>query len=335
MEATLPQSSAMALGFPALERVSSLPSIAHLFGSTKKRCGIYLLAFQSGHFYVGQAVEVVRRFSQHRRNHSDIEGFSFVPVRMTDLDDRERAFIYRAETLGLKITNAVHVTSVVGDADLDLVVPVCEQDAWLRDPSHFAKASTDVTKIVLPEIQQGRFSKHFAKFEAHPLAATVLPLVQRYVDRCLPAPRRTEYSFWSVSCMPSTNQGSWPRLLSVNAGVMELFVAGWVKQRPADMWSFITVAEDVLLEAWPTVDALVDMYPFVEAERIGYRDAGQHQVTFHVRGSDETAKLLSDSSVVRAAAMLALRVMRKRATIYGKFHCPQLAAVVLGNSRPK
>ena len=42
------------------------------------------------------------------------------------------------------------------------------------------------------------------------------------------------------------------------------------------------------------------------------------------------AELLADESVSKAAAMLALRVMRKRATIYAKFHCTQLADLALG-----
>lgn len=323
------QTSAIALGFPALEQVSSLLSIAHLFGTAKKRCGIYLLAFQSGLFYVGQAVEVVRHFSQHRRHHKDIVGFSFIPIKNTDLDSAEKALIYRAETLGLKITNAVHVTSIVGDTDLDLVVPVIEQDAWLLDSPYFDKPQNRHARIILPETQQARFSKQYAKFEKHPLAPSVIPLVQHYVRHCLLAPRQTEYSFWSISCMPSTNQGTWPRLLSVNAGVMELFVAGWVKQKPDELWSFITVAEDLLLRHWISVDALVKTYPFVEVVRRGYRDAGQHQVTLYVQRSDEMTELLADENIAKAAAMLALRVMRKRATIYAKFHCPQLAELVL------
>lgn len=329
MEHDLPHESAMELGFPAMEPVASLSSIAHLFGSAKKRCGIYLFAFESGLCYIGQAVDVVRRFSQHRRNHDDIVGFSFIPLAKSELDAKEKTLIYQAEALGLKITNAVHVSSIVGDTDLDLVFSTQEQEAWLKDLSCFAKPSRHDTKITLPEAQQVRFSKHFARLQKHPLAGTVLPLLKHYIWECLPAPKLTEYSVWSVSCMPSTNQGTWPRLLSVNAGVMELFVAGWLKQEPDVLWAFMTVAEDFLLQHWDSVDALVDAYPFVEMVRRGYRDAGQHQVTLQVIGADEMAELLKDESVSKAAAALALRVMRKRATIYAKFHCPQLAEAVL------
>ena len=316
---------ATAMGFPDMDLVSSLPSIAHLFGTTKKRCGIYVLAFKSGLFYVGQAVDVVRRFSQHRRVHDDIVGFSFLPVTKTHLDSAEKAMIYRAESLGIKITNAVHVTNVVGDSDFDLVVTSSEQDVWLSDASRPLINEALHPKIVLPESQQVRFLKHYLRFEKHPLFQRALNLIRRYLSTCVLAPRRTEYSFWSVSCMPSTNKSTWPRMFCINAGVMELFVVGWEKQSIDSMWSFVTVAEDVLLEHWGSLKRFSKAFPFAQISYIGYRDAGQHQVTFQTNGGAPMEQLLADPGVTKAAAALTLRVMRKRATIYGKFHCTQLA----------
>jgi hypothetical protein len=328
MKISLPHESVAAMGFPAMDSVSSLFSIAHLFGSSKKRCGIYFLTFQSGLFYVGQAVDVVRRFSQHRRIHDDIVGFSFIPIFKTELDETEKALIFRAESLGLKLTNAVHVTSIEGDTDLDLVMPPAEQESWLCAPSCLINRDENSPKIILPESQQIRYTKHFSRFEKHPLSNRALALFQQYVFSCLPAPRRTEYSFWSVSCMPSGNS-VFPRLLCVNAAVMELFVIGLEKQSPDVLWSFVNVAEDVLLGHWISLDKLVKAFPFVEAEHCRYRDAGQHQVRLHVYDDAPMEKLLSDPGVSKAAAALALRVMRKRATIYGKYHCPQLANLAL------
>lgn len=326
----IPIESAEALGFPAMATVSSLLSVAHLFGTTKKRCGIYFLAFQPGLFYVGQALDVVRRFSQHRRVHDDIVGFSFISVNKTELNDTEKALIFKAESLGIKITNAVHVTNIVGDTDFDLVVPATEQEAWLCIPFTSRMTDKEISgpKIVLPEAQQIRFSKHFARFEKHPLSQRALALFKEYISNCVPAPKRTEYSFWSVSCMPS-GSGAWPRLLCVNAAVMELFVAGWERQDPHALWSFITVAEDVLLEHWTSLDDLVKTFPFIEIEHRGYRDAGQHQVTLHTYGGAPMEQLLTNPGISKAAAALVLRVMRKRATIYGKYHCPQLAGLAL------
>lgn len=324
MEINLSQEPVAAMGFPAMAPVSSLLSIAHLFGASKKRCGIYFLAFQSGLFYVGQAVDVVRRFSQHRRVHDDIVGFSFIPVPKHKLDDTEKALIFRAESIGLKITNAVHVTNIVGDTDFDIVMSAREQEAWLCAPSCLTDTEDSNPKIVLPETQQIRFSKHFARFEKHPLSLRALALFKQYVWGCVPAPRRTEYSFWSVSCMPS-GSGAWPRLLCVNAAVMELFVVGWEKQNSNVLWSFVNVAEDILLEHWASLDELAKAFPFVEIVRTEYRDAGQHQVSLHTYGGTPMERLLIDPGISKAAAVLGLRVMRKRATIYGKYHCAQLA----------
>jgi hypothetical protein len=325
MTVSLPHEPIAAMGFPAMAPVSSLLSIAHLFGASKKRCGIYLLAFRPGFFYVGQAVDVVKRFSQHRRLHDDIVGFSFIPLPVAELDDTEKALIFRAESLGLKLTNAVHVTNIVGDTDFDLVVSAAEQEAWLCTPARLADTEASFPKIVLPEAQQIRFSKHFARFGKHPLSQRALALFRQYVWDCLPAPRRTEYSFWSVSCMPSTNRNSWPRLLCVNAGVMELFVAGWERQNGSVLWSFVNVAEDILLEHWASLDELVKAFPFVEVVHRGYRDAGKHQVSLHTYDGAPMEQLLMAPGISKAAAVLCLRVMRKRATIYGKYHCVQLA----------
>ena len=305
--------------------VSSLLSIAHLIGASKKRCGIYFLAFRPGLFYIGQAVDVVKRFAQHRRVHDDIVGFSFVPTPEAELDDTEKALIFRAESLGLKLTNAVHVTNIVGDTDFDLVVSAAVQEAWLCAPSCLTNSEASFPKIVLPESQQIRFSKHFARFEKHPLSQRALALFKQYVRGCVLVPSRTEYSFWSVSCMPSTNHNTWPRLLCVNAGVMELFVAGWEKQNANVLWSFVNVAEDILLEHWASLDELAKAFPFVEVVRRGYRDAGQHQVSLHIYDGGPMEQLLVDPGISKAAAVLSLRVMRKRATIYGKYHCVQLA----------
>lgn len=122
-----------AMGFSALTDVASLQTVAHLFGATKNRCGIYFFAFETDLFYIGQAVDAVRRFSQRRKNHDDIVGFSFTPVPKSELDDTEKAYIFKAESFGIKITNAVHATSIVGDTNFDLVVLITEQNRWLND----------------------------------------------------------------------------------------------------------------------------------------------------------------------------------------------------------
>ena len=47
--------------YPEFQWVSSRPSIADLF-KPDKRCGIYILKFSNEFYYVGQAVDVTRRY---------------------------------------------------------------------------------------------------------------------------------------------------------------------------------------------------------------------------------------------------------------------------------
>jgi hypothetical protein len=316
------------LGFLSMESVVSFRSIAHLFGSTKSRCGIYLLVFHQEQTYIGQALNVVRRFAQHRRNYDNITGFSFIPVRQERLDETERKLIHRAEQFALTLLNTVHVSNVVGETDLDFVVSVIEQNAWLEAPELFNQRE-HIDPLILTDSQLQRFSCQFEKFKKHPFAPTALQLLRRYLYGCIPSPGRTEYSFWAVSCLPTTNRTTWPRLACINLGVMEAFVIGFTKVKPLELWGFVNVASDVLYGAFGNEDGFIKCFPSIELVRRNYRDAGQNQISLHAH-DEASLKIIMESAAIRkAAAVLALRVMRKRATIYGKFHCKQLADYLL------
>ena len=169
------------LGFPPMFPVATLHSITQLFGSTKSRCGIYLLAFPQNRFYVGQAVEVVRRFAQHRKSHDEIIGFSFIPTPRTNLDELERSLIHKADEIGLVILNTVHASNVVGDTDLDLVISQEEQAAWLSSPTEFNSNHT-TSPIALPQAQLERFLGQFRRFQKHHLFASASQLLRTYLS---------------------------------------------------------------------------------------------------------------------------------------------------------
>jgi hypothetical protein len=314
------------LGFPEVEPVATLRSIAHLFGASKNRCGIYLLEFTSEKFYIGQAVDVVRRFAQHRKNYDEIIGFSFISTPRKLLDETERTLIRKAEQLNLLILNTIHATNVIGDSDLDFVFPPEQQNSWLSSPTSFNRdEKTSTPTISLPEAQFERFHSQFRKFQKHLLFSQSTQLISLYINNCIPSPRRTEYSFWAVSCFPSTNRNSWPRLACVNIGMMEVFVVGYFKEDPSKIWGFLTVASDVLSKTYENDESLMAAFPLIDILNVEYRDAGQHQITLWAGDMSTLGALLEDKAIQQSAATLALRVMRKRATIYGKFHCKQLA----------
>ena len=65
-----------------------------------------------------------------------------------------------------------------------------------------------------------KYAGRFEKLLRKPQADDVLEILGRYGRTCLPIPRRTERFYWSVSCLPSTNDKP---LVRVNASWMELF----------------------------------------------------------------------------------------------------------------
>ena len=142
----------------------------------KERCGIYVLGFANGERYVGQAVEVVRRFAQHRKTHDDITHMTFKRVNAADLDQVERHHIHTLEGQGLRLRNIVHMSVVQGERDLDLVVTPEEQEDWLTgDVANLQDTGRQVENQDL----RRRYQRRFAEFHQQPQAEDALSVPDR------------------------------------------------------------------------------------------------------------------------------------------------------------
>jgi len=93
-----------------------------------------------------------------------------------------------------------------------------QQRAWLEGETDLR----DLDAVERDESLEQRFkyAARFQKLLARPQAEDVLDILRLYTATCLPIPRRTERYYWSVSCLPSTNDKP---LARVNASWMELF----------------------------------------------------------------------------------------------------------------
>jgi hypothetical protein len=184
---------------------------------------------------------VVRRFSAHRRDdYANIAWFSFQPVGKRRLDEVERTLIQQGEKLGLPLTNKVFVSSVIGDTDLDALVPPDEQEAWLSSSIE----TEDEPVRVRPHLDEALHNRHkynFHKLRGLPQFDSIVGLLRLYVRSCIPAYRRIEFSFWSLSCLPSTKRHTHPRFVCLNINVMEAFVIGHQKGQVNEIWSFINL----------------------------------------------------------------------------------------------
>ena len=182
------------LGYPFLVLVAGRVSIADLYPSKTKRSGIYVLEHADGMHYIRQAVDVVRRYGQHRKVSSDIVRFSFFPSAGPSLDDEERRCIQGAESRGLCLRNRMLVKQIVVESDVDDVLDPTEQLAWLESPSRFNSESR--LPLDPEQIQRLRFRCQFERLKSDPAFGQVLALLRTYIGTCVPVARRTELSFW-------------------------------------------------------------------------------------------------------------------------------------------
>ena len=108
--------------------VRTLYSVAHLF-PRNNRAGVYILWFTNGERYVGQATDVVTRFSSHRRRWDDIEYLDFCRTPRASLLQLEKQMIGSQLSLGKQLRNITHALGPLGDSDPDPVVTPDEQHA--------------------------------------------------------------------------------------------------------------------------------------------------------------------------------------------------------------
>jgi hypothetical protein len=314
------------LGFPALVVVSGRLSVADLHPSRTRRCGIYVLEHADGMHYIGQAVDVVRRFAQHRKVSPDIVRFSFFEVGRRALDAEERRCIQDAEARGLRLRNRMLVKQVLVETDLDDVLSPEEQQGWLETPARFASEAR--LPLDPDQSQRLRFRPQFERLRREPEFERVGALLRAYIEACVPVARRTELSFWSVSCLPGTNRSHHPRWAAVSIGEMETFVLGWLPGS-REPWAFINVS----LAAFrpETRKSLERAGVSCERKQRGYRAAAGDDLRLSTGASTFVAmtNALREPTVARAARVMNLQLMRKRPNWYAKFHCFDLADRVL------
>jgi hypothetical protein len=89
-----------------LDSLSGLVPVGH-------RCGVYVLQYADGTCYVGQAVDVVRRYAQHRHEGEPIESIDFAEVPLRQLTDVETALIHHESSCG-GVRNLRHASEFVG-----------------------------------------------------------------------------------------------------------------------------------------------------------------------------------------------------------------------------
>jgi hypothetical protein len=312
--------------------VAGLNSIVRLLPASAGRCGIYVLSFTNGEYYVGQANDVTSRFRDHRDTYPDLAELRFWRVPQRDLDAAEQAEIRRLLAAGLPLRNVTGALGRLGACPFDELVTPDEQANW------FSSAPCDrlPNEPRLELAEQRRVHHHrFDKVQADPRFAKLTPSLRRYVAWTIPYPSRTEMSRWAIAAAPSTNSGSWPRLLTLSIQNLEtLYVDGQVTD-PTQTNIRVNVDQDAVLRRWGVPGRLQNQHPWLTAyEARGYLSR-PGVLALEVYRPRDLERLLTIPAITPAARRLNLDLMRKGPTMHWKSHCPDLADVILEPASPR
>ncbi len=163
-----------------------------------------------------------------------------------------------------------------------------------------------------PEEQRVKYRPKFEAFLRRSDAEEVAGLLRHYLDNTIKDPRPQEFSYWSVSCLPSTAAAAGPRLFCVNIDRMETFVVGHLKEDPK-LWSFINVSAS----AFASIRSFRKKFPNADVSSAGYAAAKDDCLQICMNGIEEIAAIINNPAVIRAAQELNGRLKR---TIYARFH---------------
>lgn len=315
--------------FEVSHTVNNIPSIAHLF-NTKDRSGIYLLSFENGEYYIGRTNNIVARYIAHRRNHKDIQTISFINVIERQQDDVERSLIHEYERLGYKLRNKSEASKPYGECDLDYLINLKKQNNWLSDNSYdYDQDRSHIKKIKFQQNQQ------YKKFSNNPIAPVIKNVLSAYIKDFILAPELTELSFWSLSCMPSSKSNySDQDLVRVNMGRCEVLTLGNElkfiddKEWGKDFFAAFHLARTPIEK----INKHMDLEYFgLKAIPMNhqYRFAGQDQLSFLLNSPEDFYKAINTEPIRKAIKLFNLRCMKKRANMYSRYHCLELANEIL------
>ena len=306
------------LNFKAAYHVENRASIADLF-KPDKRCGIYILHFATGECYIGQAVDVARRYVQHCKNHTDILKISFQPIKQQSLNHVEQTVIQRFERENFQLRNIALTSIPKGESDFDQIMPEEVQNEWLNNLS---LVDLDGNRPTDPALRQ-KYQRRFHQFEQKKASREVLTILQAYVLTGIPAIKRGEISFWSCSCLPSYQTPGVTIFSRVNVYWQEVFTISEYRDDLSFSWHVARTPLEAHFGL--SLSGLRQRFPFVTITGHQYTPGGADQVNLAVGNAPEALKLLKDQSVLQATRLFNLRLMKKGACTYSRYHCLPLA----------
>lgn len=196
--------------------VTDLASLAPYFLPTQDRCGIYVLRFEDGFAYVGQAGDVVRRFADHYRDWTrkrpgiPIVRIEFAPCEPQSLNAAELAMISKLEQ-DTDLLNKLGTNFPGGRGDIEVTV---------TDAPAISIPVDRARRPRLREEYDARKLRRYLDYSLDPHSEAASLFAGVYLAETMPAPSATAGSSWTCTAMPDTAGRT--RLFTLNVGGLEV-----------------------------------------------------------------------------------------------------------------
>lgn len=311
------------LGFDKYFYVKGIRSIAGQF-TQNNRCGIYILHFENSEYYVGLAIDVVNRYAQHRQNHLDIEFISFKEVAKSKLAEIEKETVYKLEDLNKPLRNINIVSIILGETDLDLIVSPDEQKQWINYELPIESLKTE--RFEYPELRK-KYIHKFDYLKSNEHYETVRQILQSYVLETIPYPCKTEYSFWSVSCLPSTGDKPLFRLNIYWQETLVCFRDTYTDIETNKTFESVSVLiwlSKNIFERNFTKEEIINQFSTFEIIDRVWESGGQDQMCVLI-SCDEFFGFFNTRQIKDAIKDFNLRLLRKGGCNWNRYHCFSLA----------
>jgi hypothetical protein len=202
------------------------------------------------------------------------------------------------------------------------IFPSVEQIEWLNHPNsvHEYEYSRENNERNFESNNRFGVLEEFAEFD------TLKQILRQYVQKCIPAYRRTESIWWIVSCLPKSTPN---RLSAVSLNWMETFVIFHGDNKEHISAAFMIVSEHEFRKTYPDDSEFYEEYADTEIEISTYKAADHDQLRITMNSIYAIIAVLQNPAVLRASRELNLGLMRKGKTAYSKYHSYELADLLV------
>lgn len=281
--------------------------------------GVYILHFSNGEEYVGQTVNFMRRFTDHRRRWNDIVSIQFTYLPKSQLDEAERDIILYRQRGGKHLRNLTLLSQPGGSSPLDVMITPQFQEEWLKANESFIPVG-ELSERINRARQRYSITPKFRMLMKHEYINEIISDVSSYVYQVIPCPALVESRSWVLTAMPSTARTKLNRrlaTLSIN-NVEMLYLGEWKKF-------------DGTWEPYTVLNIAANKVSAPEGTGINitseYKSAGLIQ-KIDGDGLGKVEDWLENKDILRAARSLAVGQMRKGKAMFSRFHDETFADAV-------